>query len=243
MEPTMSSSRIEELVAANHILFAQGILDGFGHVSVRNDLRPDRFLISRSMAPPLVRTEDILECDLEGVPHDAHGRSTYLERFIHSEIYRSRADVLAVVHSHSSAAISFGVTGARLRPICHMSGFLGSTTPVFEIRHSAGENSDMLIRNQGLGKALAESLGSGPVALMRGHGSVVVGGSLKQAVYRAIYTEANARIQSMALSLGQATFLTEGEATAAQATNDLQLERPWELWKLHAKSVIARMAS
>ena len=187
---------IDDLVLANHILVNQGVLDGFGHISVRDPANPQRFFIARSMAPALVQADDILACDLDSNVIDERGRKTYLERFIHGEIFKLRPDVNAVIHSHSPSVIPFGVTGARLRPICHMSGFLGATTPVFEIRHSAGESSDLLVRSHALGKALAEVLGAHPVALMRGHGSVAVGSSIKQVVYRAIYTENNARLRS-----------------------------------------------
>jgi HCOMODA/2-hydroxy-3-carboxy-muconic semialdehyde decarboxylase len=183
------------------------------------------------MAPSLVTAEDVVECDFEGVVHDLLGRKSYLERFIHCAIYKARPDVMAIIHSHSPAVIPFGVTGARLRPICHMSGFLGSTTPVFEIREAVGESSDMLIRNLDLGKALAQSLGGHAVALLRGHGNVVVGNSIKQAVFRAIYTESNARLQAQAMQMGEPVFLSDDEARNADDTNSGQIERPWQLWK------------
>jgi len=231
-----SAGLIDELVTANHILYGEGVLDGFGHVSVRHDRRADRFLIARSMAPGLVTADDILECDFDGTPHDLQGRRTYVERFIHSAIYRARPEVIAVVHSHSPAVIPFGVCGVRLRPICHMSGFLGATTPVFEIRHAAGEGSDLLIRSQALGEALARTLGTHAVALMRGHGSVAVGASLKQVVYRAIYTETNARLQTEAMRFGEITFLTDAEAASTSAMNDEHLDRPWQLWAQKARA-------
>jgi len=237
MSLTDSAPLIEDLVLANHILVNEGVLDGFGHISVRHDREPGRFLIARSMAPGLVTAADIVNCDLDGKVHDARGRTSYAERFIHSEIYRARPDVLAVVHSHSPAVIPFGVTGARLRPICHMSGFLGAQTPVFEIRHSAGESSDLLVSSQALGQALAISLGTSNVALLRGHGNVVVGVSIPQVVFRAIYTESNARLQSEAMRLGEVNFLTPGEAQAASDMNDEHLDRPWQMWK---KKALAR---
>lgn len=229
--PMTRGQAIDELVWANRILVNENVLDGFGHVTVRDPERADRFLIARSMAPALVTAADVLGCDLDGTVHDAQGRRTYMERFIHSEIYRARPDVLAVVHSHSPALIPFGVTGARLRPICHMSSFLGSLTPVFEIRLSGGESTDMLVRNAALGHALADTLGPHPVALMRGHGGVAVGVSLPQAVFRAVYTESNARLQAQAMALGAVEYLSAGEAEAATETNNGQLDRPWQLWK------------
>src|SRR5262245_57751600 len=221
----------QDMVAANHILFNEGVVDGFGHVSARDDRDPGRFLLSRSIAPGTVTAGDIMEFDLEGEPVDAKGRRPYLERYIHSEIYRARPDVQAVVHSHSPSVVPYGVTGTQLRPIFHMSGFLGQATPIFEIRDAGGPATDMLIRDRKLGAALARSLGSATFALMRGHGSVAVGGTIKQVVARAIYAEANARLQSEALRLGGITFLTEAEAASAARTIDSVLDRPWELWK------------
>jgi ribulose-5-phosphate 4-epimerase/fuculose-1-phosphate aldolase len=227
---------IADLVAANHILFDQGVVDGFGHVSARHPERSDRFLLAASMAPAMVGPEDILEYDLDAEPVAAGGRRSYLERFIHSEIYRARPDVMSVVHSHSPAVVPFGtVPSVKLRPICHMSGFLGAGAPVFEIRGCAGHGSDLLIRNAGLGAALARSLGRNAAVLMRGHGSTVVGGTIRQAVFRAVYTEVNARLQSEAMRLGgPVIYLTEEEGAAAAAANDGQIDRAWNLWALRA---------
>ena len=232
----MSAEHLSDLVLANHILVNEGVLDGFGHISVRDPANPAQFFIARSMAPALVTEADLVTCNLDGEVIAPAGGKTYVERFIHSEIYKARPDVMSVVHSHSPAVIPFGVTGARLRPICHMSGFLGSTVPVYEIRHDAGETSDLLIRNQALGLALAQSLGAATVALMRGHGSVTVGVSIKQAVFRAIYTENSARLQLEASRLGEINFLTDGEAQATSDMNDQHLDRPWQMWKRRAQA-------
>jgi HCOMODA/2-hydroxy-3-carboxy-muconic semialdehyde decarboxylase len=225
---------LQNLAVANRILVQEGVLDGFGHISVRHPKQEDRFFIARSMAPALVTVDDLLQVDLEGVVHDERGRRTYVERFIHSAIYAARPDVRSIVHSHSPSIIPFGVTGARLRPICHMSGFLGAHTPIYEIRHSAGESTDLLISSQALGVSLAQTLGQAHVALMRGHGSVTVGHSIEQAVFRAIYTEKSAHLQMQAMHLGEINFLTEGEAQATSAMNDTHLQRPWEMWKRQA---------
>ena len=234
----MHSALLQDLAIANRILVNEGVLDGFGHISVRKPDQPDRFYIARSMAPALVTVDDIVEVDLDGHVHDAQDRRTYVERFIHSAIYKARPEVMSIIHSHSPAVIPFGVTGARLRPICHMSGFLGAVTPVFEIRHSAGESTDLLIRNQALGEALAQTLGASNVALMRGHGSVTVGTSIQQAVFRGIYTESNARLQMQAAQLGAIEFLTEGEAQATSDMNDMHLDRPWQMWKRKAMAAL-----
>lgn len=226
---------VEDLVAANRILFHQGVVDGFGHVSVRHDKRPDRFLLARSMAPGLVTAGDILEFDLDGNPTAPDGPPTYLERFIHGEILRARPDVGAVVHSHSPSVIPFGVvSGVPLRAVFHMGGFLGTATPIFEIGETAGTSSDMLIRDGRLGVALARSLGANTAVLMRGHGSTVVGANLRQAVFRAVYTEVNARLQAEAMRLGPVTYLSEGEAAATSTTNSGQVNRAWDLWRMKA---------
>jgi len=229
MQPAPDSGLVDKLVLANRILYDQGVVDGFGHVSVRHDKSSVHFLLARSMAPGLVGREDIMTFDLDGVALDAAGRRVYLERFIHGEIYRARPDVQAMVHSHSPSVIPFGVTRQPLRPVFHMSGFLGEGAAHFEIRDVAGD-TDMLVSNGRLGVALAAALGPRSAVLMRGHGSTVVGSSLEQAVYRAIYAEVNARLQIQAMALGQVTYLNAKEAANAATTNDTQLARAWELW-------------
>ena len=222
---------VDELVTANHILYDQRVVDGFGHVSVRHPDNPGRFLIARSMAPALVSAQDILELDLDANPVKKNVAPSYLERFIHSEIYRARPDVQAVVHSHSAAVIPFGVVrGATLKPVSHMGGFIGEGVPVFEIRDTAGEASDMLVRTRELGAALARSLGQHSIVLMRGHGATVAALSLRQAVYRAIYAELNARLQADALRLGEPIYLTPDEAAGAARANDANMDRAWDLW-------------
>ena len=224
---------IADLVTANHILFDHHVVDAFGHVSVRHDKRPDRFLLARSMAPALVTPADILEFDLGGNPVKPDGPPVYLERFIHGEIYRARPDVGAVVHSHSPAVIPFGVVRShRLRAIFHMSGFIGTDTPVFDIREAIGDGSDLLIRNGALGASLATSLGENAVVLMRGHGVTAAASTLHEAVFRAIYVEVNARLQLEAIGLGAVNYLTETEGRAAAATNAGQIGRAWDLWKM-----------
>ncbi len=225
---------IEDLVAANRILYDQGVVDGFGHVSVRHNKNPNRYLLARSMAPALVTADDIMEYDLDSVAIDPRGRTSYLERFIHGEIYKVRPDVVAVVHSHSPAVIPFANSAVKLQPMNHIAGFIGDGAPVFEIRDTAGPGSDMLIRSAALGHALAATLGNASVVLMRGHGSTVTAQSLKHVVYRAVYTEVDARMQADALRLGTPVYLNKEEAAAAKITNDGLVDRPWELWKKRA---------
>ncbi len=222
---------IDDLVTANHILFDQGVVDGFGHISFRHDKRPDRFLLARNMAPGLVQRDDILEFALDGDAVNANGRRVYLERFIHGEVYRKRPDVMSVVHSHSHNIVTLSVVrDAPLRALFHMSGFIGPAAPVFEIREAGGDATDLLISNSMLGAALAEHFANTDIVLMRGHGSTVVGSSIRQAVYRAVYAEMNARYQTQAAQLGEVVYLTPGECARCASTIEAQVQRPWDLW-------------
>lgn len=225
-----------EVAQASRILAGEAILDAFGHVSRRHPERPEHFLISRSLAPALVTPEDVLEVDLSGTVVSAPGTPVFLERFIHAEIYRRRPEVESVVHSHAMAVLPFAVVpSVRMRPICHMCGFVDGAPPPFEIADHAGPDSDMLIRNSQLGADLAEHLGDASVVLMRGHGYTVVGESVPVATYRALYTAKNCEVQFAALQLGEPVFLTESEARAVDTTGMSQVHRPWELWcKTHA---------
>jgi len=226
---------LDDLVAANRILADQGVVDGYGHVSVRHPAEPQRYLMSRSIAPETVTAADIMEYDLDSTAVDLRGRTSYLERFIHGEIYRARPDVKCVVHNHSPSVIPFGVTTVPLRPLYHMSAFLGGGVPVFDIKTAAGAPTDMLVRNPALGRALAQTLGARPVALMRGHGAVVVGPSIQLAVFRSVYTEMNARLQAQAMALGgPVTFLDDEEARLAGSSVGGTVVRPWELWRKKA---------
>ena len=223
------SDLIDRLVYANRILYDQGIVDGLGHVSVRHPDQEDVFLLSCNRAPGMVKRQDIVCYDLDGNAVSETNERPSLERFIHSEIYRARPDVVAVVHSHSPSVIPFAITQNPLKPVFHMSGFLGSGSAHFEIREAAG-NTDMLIRSAYLGEALAKSLGKHNCVLMRGHGSTVVGTSLEQVIYRAIYAEVNAKLQLAANGLGEISFLNEEEAKLSSDMNDGQIPRSWNLW-------------
>jgi len=226
---------IEEFVVANRILADQGIIaDGFGHLSVRSPVDPQRFFMSRARAAGLVTADDVMEFDLSGKPLDERGRRLFSERFIHAEIYKARADVNAVVHSHAPALLPFGVTGTPLRPVSHMAGFMVRAAPLFEIREAGGDATDMLVRTPELGAALAKALGQAPIVLMRGHGFNAVGGSIRQAVSRAIYAEINARVLSEALKMGAVVYLNESEAANIARTNDASIGRSWEIWKVKA---------
>ena len=226
----LGAALIEDLVAANRILADQGVLDAYGHVSIRHPGNPDRYVISRAMSPANVSADDIMEFDLDSSPVDQRGRNMFLERFIHGEIYKARPDVNAVIHSHSPGVIPFGVTNVPMRPVFHTAAFLAVGVPVFEIR-DAGGMANMLVRNGALAKALATTLGDKPVALMRGHGNVVVGPNVKRATIRAVYTEVNARLQTIALGLGGPINYVSAEEGALRDKNPGEEGRAWDGWK------------
>ena len=232
-EPVMvDSGLIEDLVAANRILATLEIVDGYGHVSIRHDKNPNRYLIARSIAPELVGAKDILELDLDSRPVGNGDPKMYLERFIHGEIYKARPEIKAVVHNHAAAVIPFGASTVALRPLYHMAGFIGRGVPTFDIRDVAGD-TDILVRTPELGAALARTLGDKPCALMRGHGAVVVGDSLAQAVGRSYYLQMNAKLQAQAIALGgEITYLNAEEAHKTEAFGGY--ERAWDLWKRKA---------
>jgi HCOMODA/2-hydroxy-3-carboxy-muconic semialdehyde decarboxylase len=222
---------IDDLVAANRVLADQGVLDGYGHVSMRHSGVANRYFLSRSKSPAIITAEDIMEYDLDSNPVDQQGRLMYIERYIHGEIYKARPDVNAVVHSHSPTVIPFSVTTVKLRPICHMSAFLKHDVPNFEIRDCDGM-TDLLIRNAKHGAGLAGVLGPNNVALMRGHGNVCVGPNIMTAVYRAVYTEVNARLQAQAIALGgPINFLEPEECELITGRRDTNFQRPWTMWK------------
>jgi ribulose-5-phosphate 4-epimerase/fuculose-1-phosphate aldolase len=228
------ASLVEDTVTANRILAQHGVLDAYGHVSVRHPQEPGHFLLSRSMAPELVTESDIMEFGLDGKPVGRDLRRPHLETPIHSEIYKARPDVMAIVHSHAPAVIPFCATTVPLRPIYHMSSFLSADTPVFDIRKKFG-CTDMLVREPEQGAALGATLGKGRVALMRGHGFVTAGDTLPLVVFQAIYTSLNASLLCQAISLGgEITYLESDEAELAWETNRASVSKPWEMWTRNA---------
>jgi len=231
----------EDLVAAYRILAEFRIIDAYGHVSVRSDRDPNRYLLARSLAPELVTESDIIEYDLDSNALDASGRASVTERFIHGEAYRARPEVMAVVHNHSPTVVPFSVTGVPLRPVFHMAAFVGLGVPTFEIRDFE-KGTDMLVRSASLGKALAGVLGDKPAALMRGHGAVVVGESVARAVGRSIYLEQSAQMQLQAMSIagpgGAITYLDDAEVVAGSRTQDYA--RAWPMWRQNALSKLGK---
>jgi len=234
-------SLFEDLAAANRILAEYGVIDGYGHVSVRSDRDAQRYFLSRAIAPELVTEEDIMEYDLDSNPIDPRGRESVRERFIHGEIYKTRPEVNAVVHNHSPSIIPFGITSVSLRPIFHMAAFVGEGVPTFEIR-DVERGTDLLVKTPYLGQALAKTLGGKPAALMRGHGAVVVGENLPRAVGRSIYLEISARMQMQAMMIagpaGKITCLDDSEVQASFPTQDYG--RAWNMWRANA---LAQMRS
>ena len=223
---------IAELVLANHILAARGVVDAYGHVAMRHPVDPAKFLLTWAIAPALATAHDVLTFDFDGNACDnVDGRELYSERFIHAAVYQARSDVMGSVHSHSESIIPFTVTGVPLRPIYHMSAFLGAGAALYDTQTASGD-TDLLVKTPQLGADLARTLGDAPVVLMRGHGSVVVGRSVREAVYRAVYTEKNAQLQSEAMRMSErVTYLTPGETEKMNAYMNPDVRRPWDLWK------------
>jgi ribulose-5-phosphate 4-epimerase/fuculose-1-phosphate aldolase len=220
-----------EVADSSRILASHGILDAFGHVSCRNPSDPTTFLMSRSLAPSLVRPEDVLALDLNGNTKAGGSPRLFIERFIHAEIYRVRPDVQAIVHSHAAAVLPFTVVkSAQLAPICHLCGFLSGLPEVYDIADHFGPATDLLIRDPEKGSSLAGHLGAANLALMRGHGFTVVGVSVAQATFRAFYTNRNCEIQLMAQRLGEPTPLSAAEAEACERAVGGQIDRAWSLW-------------
>jgi ribulose-5-phosphate 4-epimerase/fuculose-1-phosphate aldolase len=227
---------LEELAAASRILADHGVFDAAGHMSMRHPGHPERFLMSRALAPALVTADDILELTLECEVCDAGGRHAFLERFLHGPIYRARPDVMAIAHGHPPSVIPFGLVATPMRATYHNAAFLAEGVPVFDIRERFGA-TDIVVNSAERGAALAEALGDKSVLLLRAHGVVVVGPSLQAAVFRAVFTEVSARVQLQAAALGgPIAALDAEEGRKADAINLATLGRSWELWKKRVSS-------
>jgi ribulose-5-phosphate 4-epimerase/fuculose-1-phosphate aldolase len=228
--PEVDQGLLDDLVAANRILYGKNIVDGLGHVSVRHDKDPNLYVLAAERAPGLVRREDLAIYDLDSDAQTLRERRPYNERFIHGEIYRARPDIHSVIHCHTPSLVTFCVCKCDLRPLYHMSGFLGRGVSRFEIRDFAGM-TDMLVSSPSLGTALAKSLADKQIVLMRGHGATMAGQSVKHSVYRAIYATLNAIMQMDAMRMGEVTFLSDEEAMKGMEINDKFVDRSWALWK------------
>ena len=235
---------IEDLVAANRILANEGVVDAFGHVSVRHPDDPSRFLLSHAISPELVEPSDIMEFALDGEPVDARGRKPYLERFIHAALYEARPDVRSVVHHHSHSVIPFGIAGEKLRPVMHICATIGPEVPIWDSQDKFGDTA-LLISDMAMGRDFARVLGDGRCALMRGHGCSVAGASIQAAVFTAIYLEVNAELQLSASRFGKVKFLTPGEiekvnARVGQGERGEGFQRAWEYWCRRAGVALRR---
>ena len=222
---------LEDLAAASRILADQGVFDAAGHVSMRHPGHPERFLMSRSLAPQMITADDIMEFDIDSNPIDARGRNAFIERYLHGEIFRARPDVMAIAHSHSPSTIAFGLSNVPMRAMYHNAAFLAAGVPVFDIRDKFGA-TDIVISSGEKGAALAKVLADKPVGLLRAHGMVATGPSLPVAVFRAIFTVTSASIQHQALALGgPVAALDAEEGRLADVVNVQTVGRSWDLWK------------
>ncbi len=222
---------LEELVTANRILAREEVVDSFGHISVRHPDNPQRFLLSRARAPDLIEKDDIMEFTLDGQIVGKEVGKPYSERFIHGAIMEARPDVMSVVHNHSPNVVPFTVTGRKMRPIMHMCAPIGTDIPNWDIATKFGNNTNLLVTNIDMGRDLAKTLGSRTVSLMRGHGSVVCGRSIREAVFTAIYMEINAEMLIKALQLGEVQYMHEEEVAAnTRGRAGFTWERGWENW-------------
>jgi HCOMODA/2-hydroxy-3-carboxy-muconic semialdehyde decarboxylase len=224
------SDALDELVVANRIVAFEGVVDAFGHVSIRHPENPKRYIMARSRSPALVARDDLMEFTLDGTPIDQRGRAMYSERHIHGAIYEARPDVQAVIHNHSTAVIPFGVTGVQLRPLLHMAATMGRDIPIWDIADRFGDDTNLLVNTMEQGRDLARAHGTGTVTLMRGHGCAVSGATIKIATMTAIYTQVNATIQTEALRMGEPRYLSPGEVArmTETVTSPLAVDRAWE---------------
>ena len=221
-----------DLAVANRILEREGVVDAYGHVSIRHPLNPERYFLSCSRSPGIVSRDDLMEFTLDNEPIDQRGRPIYSERPIHGALYEARPDVMSVIHNHSPAVIPFGVTSVPLRQITHTSGGMPSPVPVWDIRAKFGDTNH-LVTTQEQGRDLAQTMGDRTVALMRGHGCAIAAETLKRAVHIAIYLETNARLLMDALRIGgDITFMSEGEValTAEMTGMPTGVVRTWDYW-------------
>ena len=227
---TNTKRSINDLIVATKILVNEQVIDGFGHASVRDPERSDRYFMTHDNFGGTDEENYIVELDLDSNPCKHNELKPSLERFIHGEIYRARPDVNAIVHTHSPAFIPFGVSKTPLQPLYHMCGFLAAGAPIFDIQHKHGM-TNMLVQSRELGRDLASSLGKSALVLMRGHGATIVGSSLKEAVFRAVYAMINAHLQPIAMQLGEPKFLDHEEAVKIDELHQAVLNRPWDYWK------------
>ena len=218
----------EDLVTATKILVHEGIMDVFGHISARDPENPDGFFLAGKLAPSVITKDDFLRFDLDGETTD--NRPSYLERYIHSEIYKARPDVQCVLHTHSPAVLPYCFTDTKLRPVTHMGAFMGEAVPVYEIRDKRGDETDLFGGSPEVCADIAESLGNGTVVLMARHGVVNVGNSVREVVFRAFYLEQEAAALTAGLRIGTVNYLSPGEVKTAGKLVGAQIDRGWNHW-------------
>jgi HCOMODA/2-hydroxy-3-carboxy-muconic semialdehyde decarboxylase len=235
MDKTEKYSRLD-VVAANHILANEAVLDAFGHVSVRHPVRTSHFLLAGSQAPSLVTADSILEFDENSEPVAPAGQALYIERFIHGEIYRARPDVMAVCHHHAAAVMPFCISGTPLVPVYQHGALMGPVVPMWDSRTEFGD-TDLLVRNGVQAASLARALDSHTVLLMRRHGAIVVGTSLVEMVFRAVTSCMNAEFQRGAMLMGTVSGLSPGEIEKSGRISPPAMLRAFELWRRKAAAV------
>lgn len=231
---TKLESAIRNLVIANRILANEGVVDAYGHVSLRHPDDPAHYLLSRSRSPGLVEAGDIMEFDFEGRTVGGDKRPPYLERFIHGGIYSRRPEINAVIHSHTDDVLPFSVSlTTKMRPVVHTAGCMGAHIPVWDIRDKFGD-TDLLVTNTEQGRDLAGTLAANNVVLMSAHGFAAAGRSLLEAVRIAVYLPKNARVYMEALRLGEVRVLSAGEIEH-KMVKDPEAPEMWRAWEYWAK--------
>jgi HCOMODA/2-hydroxy-3-carboxy-muconic semialdehyde decarboxylase len=222
---------IAELALANRILANEGVLDAFGHVSVRHPRDPKRYLLSRSRSPLLIEPGDILEYTLDSAPVKPPKVHLYAERVVHGCIYQARADVMAVCHHHAPAIMPFAIAGVPIVPVFHLGAAMGEEAPFWD-QHDEFGDTNLLVVKPEEGRSLARALGTHSAVMMNRHGATVVGGGLKELVSRSIFMCQNAEYQLRAQSLSSSAPLHRGEIKLAGALSLMPtvVTRTWEYW-------------
>jgi ribulose-5-phosphate 4-epimerase/fuculose-1-phosphate aldolase len=227
---------LRDLVIGNRVLSNEAVVDAYGHISARDPEVPDRFYLSRSLAPQFVDFDDVIEFTLEGEPTGVEDRPLYIERFIHSAIYRRRPDVMAVVHAHAEDVLPFAISGQPLVPVIHSGAFIGEEVPVWDIAERFGDATNLLVTTSEQGDDLAGRLGDSSVVLMRGHGFAAAAASIIEVVRMSIYLPRNARALLHALRLGEVKPLSGGEIAARRSGGGYRPGSPetWRAWQYWA---------
>ncbi len=226
-----------QLVIANRIIAREGVVDAYGHISMRHPDKPEQFLMSRGRSPELVVRDDILAHGPDGEAINGGGVMLYAERFIHAAIYAARPDVVSVVHNHSPELIPFGVTAVPLRPVFHVAARMGAEVPVWDIAENFGD-TNLLVLNMDQALDLTKTLANNRMVLMRGHGCAIAAENLRTAVMLSIYSQVNARAQMQAMQMGEVKYLSPGEVERAGQrmgkTTPGGQNRTWEYFRHRA---------